>query len=128
MGTVDDGLGKLHDHTSSPQAPINITSFLPLLSPQAPVNVTSLLSHLLFLAANGGLATATALADTFTTRAFLAVALAADPPPAFVADMAAQHGEPVGGPGGAAGSKCFDLFRCEADMWGAEVSSVRRDM
>jgi len=36
-----------------------------------PVPVTALLAHLLFLRANGGLTTATALADTFGTAAFV---------------------------------------------------------
>lgn len=36
-----------------------------------PVPITALLAHLLFLRANGGLATATALADTFGTTAFV---------------------------------------------------------
>jgi hypothetical protein len=38
-----------------------------------PVCISIVLSHLLFLAANGGLGTATALADTYTTAAFLKV-------------------------------------------------------
>ena len=38
-----------------------------------PVAVSALVSHLLFLRANGGLSAATALPDTFGTRAFVQV-------------------------------------------------------
>jgi hypothetical protein len=49
--------------------------------------VTALLAHLLMLRTNGGLRGATALADTFGTKGFLAAALAAQLPEEFVADM-----------------------------------------
>ena len=56
-----------------------------------PVALSALLAHLLFLAANGGMDTATALADTFGTEAFLAAALVTRLPQEFVDDMAATH-------------------------------------
>ena len=56
-----------------------------------PVAVSSLLAHLLFLRANGGLAGATALADTFGTAAFAAAAAAARVPAEFADDMRALH-------------------------------------
>ncbi|KAF5834836.1 hypothetical protein DUNSADRAFT_8376 [Dunaliella salina] len=71
-----------------------------------PVNVTALVAHLMHLAANGGLAGATALSDTFGSAGFVATASAADVPPAFIKIMEDAHGERV--PDGA---KCFDLFR-----------------
>lgn len=74
------------------------------------VAVTPLLAHLLFLAANGGGGpdggAATALADTFTTEAFVAVARAAAVPLAFQTDVEASHGWVV-----PEGANCFDLFR-----------------
>ena len=71
--------------------------------------MTALAAHLLFVAANGGLAQATALPDTFGTAAFVAVAAAADLPPAFAAHMAAVHGETL--LGSVACTKVFDIFR-----------------
>ena len=56
-----------------------------------PMALSALLAHLLFLAANGGMDTATALADTFGTEAFLAAALVTRLPQEFVDDMAAMH-------------------------------------
>ncbi|PNH05120.1 hypothetical protein TSOC_008647 [Tetrabaena socialis] len=77
-----------------------------------PVAVTPLLAHLLFLAANGGGgpggAGATALPDTFTTPAFLAVARAAAVPRAFRADVEGATGWAV-----PEHARVFDLFR----MW-----------
>lgn len=69
---------------------------------------TQLLAPLLFLVANGdsGPASATSLSDTFTTRGFLAAALAADVPPSFQQDMAQHWGWDI-----PAGSKVFDVFR-----------------
>lgn len=52
-----------------------------------PLCVTSLLAHLLFIVASGDLRRATALADTFGSPAFIAVAAAADVPPGFVRAM-----------------------------------------
>jgi hypothetical protein len=73
---------------------------------QGPVCITQLLSHLLFLAANGGSMHATALPDTFTTPAFVRVGVETTLPPEFVQDMADRWGEDVE-PGGCV----FDLFR-----------------
>lgn len=73
---------------------------------QDPVNITSVLAHLLFLTSNGQLDSATALADTFGTPAFLAVAAAADVPQEFREDVAQRHGVDI-----SPGTKCFDLFR-----------------
>lgn len=74
---------------------------------QDPICVTQLLSHLVFLTANGGMAKATALSDTFTTAAFIRVGVLADLPPEFLADMRARWGEEP--PAGAV--KVFDIFR-----------------
>lgn len=52
-----------------------------------PVAVSALVAHLLFLAVNGGLQFATALADTFGTEAFIAAALVARVPQEFVEDV-----------------------------------------
>lgn len=52
-----------------------------------PVQLWALLAHLLFLRAIGGLVTATALADTFGTEAFLSLALVTALPEAFIRDM-----------------------------------------
>lgn len=80
----------------------------------SPVLITPLLAHLLFMAASGGPHGATALADTFTTRAFVAVALAADVPQAWREDVERQYGWSV-----PPNAKCFDLFRL------VQVSSER---
>mmetsp|Transcript_39795 Transcript_39795/g.112908 ORF Transcript_39795/g.112908 Transcript_39795/m.112908 type:complete len:600 (-) Transcript_39795:234-2033(-) len=76
----------------------------------AAVCISSLLAHLLFLSTNGGLSSATALADTFGTQAFLAAAMAADVPKEFIDDMA-SHSDPQ--PAIPEGAKVFDLLR----MW-----------
>ena len=47
----------------------------------------SLLAHLLFLRANGGTEYATALADTFGTRAFVEAALVTQVPDEFIQDI-----------------------------------------
>jgi hypothetical protein len=49
-------------------------------SEEGPVAVSALASHLLFLRANGGLAGATALPDTFGTAAFVQVMIAQGEP------------------------------------------------
>lgn len=86
------------------------------------VAVTPLLAHLLFLAANGGGGTdgsgATALADTFMTAAFLAVARVAEVPEAFRRDVLAAHDWLV-----PAHVCCFDLFR-----WGATESNNEKQL
>ncbi|EFJ52348.1 hypothetical protein VOLCADRAFT_86693 [Volvox carteri f. nagariensis] len=74
------------------------------------VAVTPLLAHLLFLAANGSGGadggSATALADTLTTAAFLAVSRALAVPAAFRRDVEAAFGWLV-----PEHARCFDLFR-----------------
>jgi len=75
---------------------------------QGPLCVSQLLSHLIFLAANGGMDNAAALPDTFTTPAFVASAVHVDVPETFVSDMAERHQCTL-----AQGTKVFDLFR----MW-----------
>ena len=79
-----------------------------------PVAVSALLAHLLFLRANGGLAGATALADTFGTDAFAAAAAAARVPDEFVDDMRALHPADPAVPRGAhcvaASSFCSSWF------------------
>lgn len=55
--------------------------------PDTPVPVSAVVAHLLFLTCNGGAQAAVALADTFGTQAFLAVALAANVPQEFLDDM-----------------------------------------
>lgn len=72
-----------------------------------PICVSAVLTHLLFLAANGGMEQATALADTFTTKAFIAVALEASVPEAFRHDMAAKFQYFGIHPS----ALCFDLFK-----------------
>ena len=52
-----------------------------------PVALSALLAHLLFLAANGGLEFATALADTFGTETFLAAAMVSRVPQEFIEDV-----------------------------------------
>ena len=47
----------------------------------------SLLAHLLFLRANGGTEYATALADTFGTKAFVEAALVTQVPDEFIQDI-----------------------------------------
>ncbi|KAG2497728.1 hypothetical protein HYH03_004464 [Edaphochlamys debaryana] len=80
------------------------------LPPGAALPVTPLLAHLLFLAANGGGGpdgcSATALPDSFTTPAFLAVATAAEVPEGLRRDLEAHQGWAV-----PQGARCFDLFR-----------------
>ncbi len=79
-----------------------------------PVPVSALLAHLLFLRANGGLAGATALADTFGTAAFAAAAAAARVPDEFIEDIARLHPtEPAIVPG--AHTMCHDPA-CLVDM------------
>lgn len=56
-------------------------------SKPGPVALSALLAHLLFLAVNGGLETATALADTFGTEAFLQAALVTQLPQEFIEDV-----------------------------------------
>lgn len=66
-----------------------------------PVAVSALLAHLLFLAVNGGLESATALADTFGTKAFLSAALVTRIPEEFIEDIQANKASvsvPEGGP------------------------------
>ncbi|KAG2436749.1 hypothetical protein HXX76_006273 [Chlamydomonas incerta] len=75
-----------------------------------PLALSPLLAHLLFLAANGGGGPggggATALADTFTTPAFIAVARAAAVPAAFRRDVESEYGWAI-----PEHARCFDLFR-----------------
>ncbi|PNW86088.1 hypothetical protein CHLRE_03g212865v5 [Chlamydomonas reinhardtii] len=75
-----------------------------------PLALSPLLAHLLFLAANGGGGPggggATALADTFTTAAFIAVARAAAVPPGFRRDVESEYGWSI-----PEHARCFDLFR-----------------
>lgn len=82
----------------------------PQPQPQPAICVTSLLAHLLFLVANGGFDSGggTALADTFATSSFVAVAAAADVPDEMRSDVAARWGHAIH-----PRAKCFDLFRCE---------------
>ena len=54
---------------------------------EGPVALSALLAHLLFLAANGGLEFATALADTFGTETFLAAATVSRVPREFIEDI-----------------------------------------
>ena len=75
-------------------------------TPGGPVAVSALLAHLLFLRANGGLAGATALADTFGTAAFAAAAAAARVPAKFADDMRALH---PADPPVPRGGRCFNL-------------------
>jgi len=74
----------------------------------APVCVSALLAHLLFMVINGRMEHATALCDTFGTRAFVAAALAADVPQEFIDDMAAKMPAEPPIPKGA---KVFDLMK-----------------
>ncbi len=96
-------------HTPAPSSPPH-NAGTSTTTAAAAVAVTPLLAHLLFLAANGGGGPdgggATALADTFTSAAFVAVARAAAVPPAFRADVEASHSWVV-----PEGANCFDLFR-----------------
>ena len=46
-----------------------------------------MLAHLLFVRANGGIQYATALADTFGTRAFVEAALVTQVPDEFIQDI-----------------------------------------
>lgn len=55
-----------------------------------PVALSALLAHLLFLAANGGLEFATALADTFGTETFLAAAMVCRVPKEFIEDVSSD--------------------------------------
>ncbi|KAG2444052.1 hypothetical protein HYH02_008995 [Chlamydomonas schloesseri] len=75
-----------------------------------PLALSPLLAHLLFLAANGGGGPggggATALADTFTTPAFISVARAAAVPPSFRRDVESEYGWSI-----PEHARCFDLFR-----------------
>ena len=59
--------------------------------PDSPVPVSAVVAHLLFIACNGGAEAAVALADTFGTQAFLAVALAADVPQEFLDDLRQRY-------------------------------------
>ncbi len=69
-------------------------------SPDAPVPISAIVAHLLFLTSNGGLGAAVALADTFGTEAFLAIALAADVPREFLEDVRQRYpDEPQPKPG-----------------------------
>ncbi len=56
-----------------------------------PVALSALLAHLLFLAANGGLESATALADTFGTETFLAAAMVCRVPKEFIGDVCSDQ-------------------------------------
>lgn len=67
--------------------------------------LASLLAHLLFLAANNGLDSATALSDTFGTAGFLAIAAGADVPGSFRKDMLQRSGKEIHPK-----AKCIDLF------------------
>lgn len=72
-----------------------------------PIPITSVLGHLMFIAATGRLDdTTTALADTFSTAAWLAVSTSADVPHSFITYMQHKHGQVV-----PQGSKAFDLIR-----------------
>lgn len=71
-----------------------------------PILITPLLAHLLFMSASRGVHNATALADTFTTRAFVAVALAVDVPQEWREDVQLRYGWSL-----PQHAKCFDLFR-----------------
>lgn len=55
--------------------------------PDSPIPVSAVVAHLLFLTCNDGAQAAVALADTFGTQAFMAVALAADVPQEFLDDV-----------------------------------------
>ena len=59
--------------------------------PESPVPVSAVVAHLLFITCNGGAEAAVALADTFGTQAFLAVALAADVPKEFLEDLRQRY-------------------------------------
>lgn len=52
-----------------------------------PLTLSAVLAHLLFLRANGGLSSATALCDTFGTEAFVSAAMACSVPEHFRQDM-----------------------------------------
>eukprot|EP00887_Chlorella_sp_A99_P008268 scaffold12.g8268.t1 len=83
-----------------------------------PAQVCSLLAHLLILREAGGLASASALPDTFGTRGFVSAALAARLPPAFEADMQQRYPAEWAGSYAAAAAaadpgaplRVFDLF------------------
>lgn len=68
--------------------------------------LSQLLSHLLFVVANGGLSSATALPDTFTTEYFATVAAMTPVPEEFIDDMQQRWGEAV-----SPGSRVFDVLR-----------------
>ena len=88
-----------------------------------PVAASALLAHLLFLRANGGLAGATALADTFGTTAFAAAAAAARVPDEFADDMRALHPAEPPVPQGARCSRV--LICCRFGGWaGAAMHQV----
>lgn len=78
---------------------------------QEPVCLSQLLSHLLFIVANGGLSSATALPDTFTTAYFATVAAMTPVPEEFVQDMQQRWGETV-----PPTSTVFDLLRYVSGM------------
>jgi hypothetical protein len=75
---------------------------------KGPVALSAVLAHLLFLRANGGLASSVALADTFGTEAFIAAALAAKVPQEFVDDMRERYPQDCDIQPGAV---VFDLIR-----------------
>ena len=56
-----------------------------------PLALSALLAHIMFLRANGGLSSATALCDTFGTSAFVSAAMACAVPEQFRQDMRAVY-------------------------------------
>ncbi|KAK9809710.1 hypothetical protein WJX73_008711 [Symbiochloris irregularis] len=110
---LDDHSTALHDHQYAEQGAAdsaNDKGSPESVAQGSPVGMSALLAHLLFLRVNGGLASATALTDTFGTEAFLSLAAHTRVPTAFIEDMQTSfsdeaHIQP--------GSMVLDLFK----MW-----------